>query len=87
MSERKTSSGEYLDPRAFGELLDLNRESIYRAISRGARTRADGGWRGLAGRVEPPAPGPTEAGLMATALANANLANRARVSTLLRSIL
>ena len=35
MSERKTSSGEYLDPRAFGELLDLNRESIYRAISRG----------------------------------------------------
>ena len=35
MSERKTSSGEYLDPRAFGELLDLNRESVYRAISRG----------------------------------------------------
>ena len=24
-----------LDPRAFGELLDLNRESVYRAISRG----------------------------------------------------
>ena len=35
MSERKTSSGEFLDPRAFGELLDLNRESVYRAISRG----------------------------------------------------
>jgi excisionase family DNA binding protein len=35
MSERKTSTGEFLDPRAFGQLLDLNRESIYRAISRG----------------------------------------------------
>jgi excisionase family DNA binding protein len=35
MSQRKTSSGEFLDARAFGELLDLNRESIYRAISRG----------------------------------------------------
>ena len=35
MSERKVSSGEFLDARAFGELLDLNRESIYRAISRG----------------------------------------------------
>ncbi len=35
MSERKASSGEFLDARAFGELLDLNRESIYRAISRG----------------------------------------------------
>jgi excisionase family DNA binding protein len=35
MSERKTATGEYLDPRAFGELLDLNRESVYRAIARG----------------------------------------------------
>ena len=35
MSERKTSSGEFLDPRAFGKLLDLNRESVYRAIARG----------------------------------------------------
>jgi excisionase family DNA binding protein len=35
MSERKTATGEFLDPRAFGELLDLNRESVYRAISRG----------------------------------------------------
>ena len=35
MSERKASSGEFLDACAFGELLDLNRESIYRAISRG----------------------------------------------------
>lgn len=35
MSERKSSSGAYLDARAFGELLDLNRESVYRAIARG----------------------------------------------------
>ena len=35
MSERKTATGEFLDARAFGELLDMNRESIYRAISRG----------------------------------------------------
>ena len=35
MSQRKTATGEYLDPRAFGELLDLNRESVYRAIARG----------------------------------------------------
>jgi excisionase family DNA binding protein len=35
MSERKTATGEFLDPRAFGRLLDLNRESIYRAIARG----------------------------------------------------
>jgi excisionase family DNA binding protein len=35
MSERKVSTGEFLDPRAFGALLDLNRESVYRAISRG----------------------------------------------------
>ena len=35
MSERKTATGEFLDPRAFGKILDLNRESIYRAISRG----------------------------------------------------
>ncbi len=35
MSQRKTATGEYLDPREFGELLNLNRESIYKAISRG----------------------------------------------------
>jgi len=35
VSERKSSSGAYLDARAFGELLDLNRESVYRAIARG----------------------------------------------------
>jgi excisionase family DNA binding protein len=35
MSERKVSNGTYLDARAFGELLDLNRESVYRAIARG----------------------------------------------------
>lgn len=35
MSQKKTATGEFLDPRAFGELLDLNRESVYRAISRG----------------------------------------------------
>ena len=30
MSERKASSGEFLDARAFGELLDLNRRSAAR---------------------------------------------------------
>lgn len=35
MSERKSATGEFLDPRAFGRLLDLNRESVYRAIARG----------------------------------------------------
>ena len=35
MSERKTASGEFLDARAFGALLDLNRESVYKAIARG----------------------------------------------------
>jgi excisionase family DNA binding protein len=36
MSERKRRpTGDYLDPRSFGELLDLNRESVYRAIARG----------------------------------------------------
>ena len=36
MSERKREpTGDYLDARSFGELLDLNRESIYRAVSRG----------------------------------------------------
>lgn len=35
MSERKVSSGEYLSPRAFAELLDVNRETVYRAIARG----------------------------------------------------
>jgi excisionase family DNA binding protein len=35
MSERKSATGEFLDARAFGELLNLNRESVYRAIARG----------------------------------------------------
>ena len=36
MSQRKPEpTGEFLDPKSFGRLLDLNRESIYRAISRG----------------------------------------------------
>ena len=35
MSERKSATGEYLSPRAFAELLDVNRETIYRAIARG----------------------------------------------------
>ena len=35
MSERKVSSGEFLSPRAFAELLDVNRETVYRAIARG----------------------------------------------------
>ena len=35
MSERKVSDGTYLDARGFGKLLGLNRESIYRAVSRG----------------------------------------------------
>ena len=36
MSQRKTApTGDYLDARSFGELLDLNRESVYRAIARG----------------------------------------------------
>lgn len=36
MSERKKQpTGEYLDARAFGQLLDLNRESVYRAVERG----------------------------------------------------
>ena len=35
MSQKKTATGEFLDPRAFGELLDLNRESVYKAIERG----------------------------------------------------
>lgn len=36
MSERKgPASGEFLDARTFGELVDLSRESIYRAIERG----------------------------------------------------
>ena len=34
MSERKVSSGEFLSPRAFAELLDLNRESVYHALAR-----------------------------------------------------
>ena len=35
MSLKKTATGDFLDPRAFGELLDLNRESVYKAIARG----------------------------------------------------
>lgn len=35
MSEKKRSTGEYLDAREFGELTNLNRESIYKAIARG----------------------------------------------------
>jgi excisionase family DNA binding protein len=35
MSQRKTATGEFLDPREFGKMLNMNRESIYRAISRG----------------------------------------------------
>ena len=35
MSQKKTATGDFLDARAFGELLDLNRESIYKAIARG----------------------------------------------------
>lgn len=35
MSERKVSTGEFLSPRAFAELLDVNRETVYRAIARG----------------------------------------------------
>ena len=35
MSERKPEpTGEFLSPRAFAELLDLNRESVYRALAR-----------------------------------------------------
>ena len=36
MSERKPEpTGEFLDPKAFGKLLDLHRESVYRGIARG----------------------------------------------------
>ena len=36
MSKKKTGEGtEYLSPWEFGELLNLNRESIYRALARG----------------------------------------------------
>jgi excisionase family DNA binding protein len=36
MSQRKPEpTGEFLDPKSFGKLLDLNRESIYRGIARG----------------------------------------------------
>jgi len=34
MSERKVSSKEYMSPRAFAELLGVNRESVYRALAR-----------------------------------------------------
>jgi excisionase family DNA binding protein len=34
MSERKVSSGKFLSPREFAELLGLNRESVYRALAR-----------------------------------------------------
>ena len=36
MSLKKAEpTGEYLDARAFGELIDLSRESVYRAVARG----------------------------------------------------
>jgi len=36
MSERKPEpTGEFLDPKAFGKLLDLHRETIYRGIANG----------------------------------------------------
>jgi excisionase family DNA binding protein len=35
MSGRKTATGEYLDPRTMGAMLNINRESVYRAIARG----------------------------------------------------
>lgn len=36
MSVRKSKpTGDYLDPRSFGALLNINRESVYRAIARG----------------------------------------------------
>ena len=36
MSLKKAEpTGEYLDARAFVELLDLSRESVYRAVARG----------------------------------------------------
>jgi excisionase family DNA binding protein len=36
VSLKKTEpTGEFLDARAFGELIDLSRESVYRAIARG----------------------------------------------------
>ena len=35
MSAKKRSTGEFLDAREFGELTNLNRESIYKAIARG----------------------------------------------------
>ena len=36
MSQRKTSTGEFLSVREFGEVLGLNRESIYRACANGS---------------------------------------------------
>ena len=36
MSQKKTATGEFLDPREFGEMLNMNRESIYRACAKGA---------------------------------------------------
>lgn len=35
MSERKSATGEYLDARTMGAMLNINRESVYRAIARG----------------------------------------------------
>jgi excisionase family DNA binding protein len=35
MSQKKTATGEYLDPRTMGAMLNINRESVYRAIARG----------------------------------------------------
>ena len=36
MSQKKTATGEFLDPREFGEMLNMNRESIYRACANGS---------------------------------------------------
>ena len=35
MSQKKTSTGEYLDAFAVARILDINRETVYRAIARG----------------------------------------------------
>lgn len=44
MSEKKRSTGEFLDAREFGEMTNLNRESIYKAIARASygRSESDG---------------------------------------------
>jgi excisionase family DNA binding protein len=35
MSERKTATGEFVTARIMGAMLNINRESVYRAIARG----------------------------------------------------